>query len=61
MLGYRLFKVAGAGLILLATSWVAATDVKDLGWYTLLICAVWIIVILRLANAYRNLPGSRRK
>ena len=58
MLGYRLFKVAGAGLILLVTSWFAVSDVKDLGWYTLLICAAWIIVILRLAAAYRNLPKS---
>jgi AAA family ATP:ADP antiporter len=58
MLGYRMFKVAGAGLILLVTSWFAVTDVKNLGWYTLLICAVWIVVILRLANAYRNLPRS---
>jgi len=61
MLGYRLFKVAGAGFILLVTSWAAVTDVKDLGWYTLLICAAWIIVILRLAAAYRNLTASRRE
>ncbi|MFT4560801.1 MAG: AAA family ATP:ADP antiporter [Gammaproteobacteria bacterium] len=56
MLGYRLFKVLGSGLILLATQWTPVRlDIGELSFLTIAICALWIITIGILANSYRQL------
>lgn len=53
MLGYRLFKVVGAGLILLLTQWLPlGIGAAELGWLTLAICAAWFGVIALLAREY---------
>lgn len=53
MLGYRLFKVLGSGLILLITGFLPAGTATALGWLTLLICVAWGLAIMRLAAEYR--------
>ena len=54
MLGYRLFKIAGAGLIIVYTEWFALGDaVAPIGWLTLAICASWALVIAALSREYR--------
>jgi AAA family ATP:ADP antiporter len=56
MLGYRLFKVVGSGLILLATQWLPIRlDMGELSFLTFIICAVWFITIGLLAKSYRSL------
>jgi ATP:ADP antiporter, AAA family len=56
MLGYRLFKVLGSGLILLATQWTPLRlDISELSFLTIAICALWIITTGILAKSYRQL------
>lgn len=56
MLGYRLFKVIGSGLILVATQWVPAYDgVSSLSWLTFAICGAWAAATLVLAGEYRRM------
>ena len=55
MVGYRLFKGIGSGLILLAINWLSpATVAMDLSWLTLAICAVWVLAVAQVAQAYRS-------
>ena len=59
MLGYRLFKVLGSGLILLATQWLPIRlDIGELSFLTLIICTLWIMTIGLLANSYRQLTQA---
>ncbi len=54
MFGYRLFKILGSTLILLFTQWLPfSLDVFQLGWVTVTVCALWIVVIGLLAREYR--------
>jgi AAA family ATP:ADP antiporter len=54
MLGYRLFKAAGAAIILLFTAWLPVTvGLASLGWLTIVICAVWMGFIGLLAREYK--------
>ena len=54
MVGYRLFKGIGSGLILLALGVLPAEGAAiDLSWVTLAICAVWTLTVLGMARAYR--------
>ncbi|MFT4580404.1 MAG: AAA family ATP:ADP antiporter [Gammaproteobacteria bacterium] len=56
MLGYRLFKVLGSGLILLATQWTPLRlDISELSFLTIAICTLWIITTGILAKSYRQL------
>ncbi|MDA0823204.1 MAG: Npt1/Npt2 family nucleotide transporter [Proteobacteria bacterium] len=56
MLGYRLFKVIGSGLILLTTQWTPLRlDMSELSFLTIAICAFWIITTGILAKSYRQL------
>lgn len=58
MFGYRIFKVLGSVMILLLTQWTAwRVSVPDLGWITLVICAVWLGAIVVVQVDYRILPG----
>ncbi len=53
MLGYRLFKVVGAALILVFTQWLPfGADVAQLSWLTVAICLGWFGVIALLAREY---------
>lgn len=55
MLGYRLFKVLGSGLIVLVTSQAAPLTVaSDLAWLTLAICAAWLLAVLALGQEQRR-------
>lgn len=62
MLGYRLFKIIGSVLILLLTQWLPLSlDVVQLGWITLIVCAVWaraITILSREYNSYVLQPAS---
>lgn len=51
MLGYRLFKVAGLALFIVFTQF---TTVPQLGWLTIVICAVWLVVIAALGREYER-------
>ena len=54
MFGYRLFKALGSGLILLFTvGFPTPNSASDLSWVTAGICALWMIALFRLAQAYR--------
>lgn len=54
MFGYRLFKVLGSGLILAVTNWFpGSAAAAELSWVTAMICVLWIISIVYLAQAYR--------
>jgi AAA family ATP:ADP antiporter len=56
MLGYRVFKIAGAGLILLLTQWLPIQlSAPQLTWLTLVVCIVWAVVISMLAKEYKSL------
>jgi AAA family ATP:ADP antiporter len=56
MFGYRMFKVLGSVLILLLTQWLPWTiGARQLGWLVLGVCLVWLLVLLRLGEAYRRL------
>ena len=58
MLGYRLFKVLGSGLILLATQWLSVRlEIGELSFLTIVICALWIMTISFLAKSYRQLTA----
>jgi AAA family ATP:ADP antiporter len=61
MLGYRLFKVLGSGMIVLITTNVATLEVaSDLAWLTMIICAAWLIAVYALGlEQQRNLVASR--
>ena len=65
MFGYRLFKVLGSVVILLFTQWLPiALAVNQLSWFTVVICAVWIGLILVLRLEYhlvcqKSLPQSQ--
>lgn len=53
MLGYRLFKVLGSGLILLATVWSPLKlSVPELSVLTFLICLLWLYTIALVARYY---------
>ncbi len=53
MFGYRLFKVLGSVVILLFTQWLPITlAVNQLSWFTIMICAVWIGLIMALRFEY---------
>ena len=55
MLGYRMFKIAGAGLILLLTQWLPfKLSSPQLSWLTVIVCIVWAIVISMLAKEYKS-------
>lgn len=59
MLGYRLFKVVGAGLILILTQWLPiAIGTAELGWLTLAICLAWVAVIAMLAREYAGFSAA---
>lgn len=59
MVGYRLFKGIGSGLILLALQVLPAAEVAvDLSWLTLVICVVWTVTVTRIAVAYRAVLTS---
>ena len=54
MVGYRLFKGIGSGLILLALKLLPAASVAvDLSWLTIAICTVWVLAVAQVALAYR--------
>ncbi|HMM74840.1 MAG TPA: Npt1/Npt2 family nucleotide transporter [Gammaproteobacteria bacterium] len=54
MVGYRLFKGIGSGLILLALKLLPAASVAvDLAWLTIAICTVWALTVAQVAIAYR--------
>ncbi len=54
MLGYRLFKILGSGLILVFTqSLPLLLDVAQLAWITLSVCVAWVAVVAALAREYR--------
>ena len=58
MLGYRLFKVLGSGLILLTTVWLPMFSVAELSILTFAICLVWLYTIALVArHYYRELPA----
>jgi len=52
MLGYRLFKILGAGMILLVSVWPASNDLASLSYCTMFICTLWIWVIITLSRVY---------
>ena len=55
MLGYRLFKVLGSGLILLFIGVLPeGTSPIYLSWLTLAVCVGWMWVISRLSRAYNG-------
>ncbi|MCC7414429.1 MAG: ATP translocase [Gammaproteobacteria bacterium] len=59
MFGYRLFKVLGSVLILLATQWLPVTvPTPALAWVTIAICVAWIGVVVRLTAEYRSLSAA---
>ena len=56
MLGYRLFKVLGSGLIILATQYLPVSlDVGELSLLTVCICGVWLVFIGVLSASYRRI------
>ena len=59
MLGYRLFKIIGSGLILLTTQWLPVSlDIGQLSFLTFIICIVWIATIRLLAKSYDQLAAT---
>ena len=58
MLGYRLFKVLGSGLILLTTVWLPIFSVAELSILTFAICLIWVYTIALVARYYyREVPA----
>lgn len=58
MLGYRLFKVLGSGLILLTTVWLPIFSVAELSVLTFVICLIWLYTIALVARYYfREVPA----
>jgi AAA family ATP:ADP antiporter len=61
MFGYRTFKIAGSLLILLFTQWLPfRLGVARLSWFTMGICAVWIIVVVVVRNQYHRVRRAGR-
>jgi len=59
MLGYRLFKVLGSGLILMATQWLPVRlDIGELSFLTFVICVLWVMTIGLLAQSYRHVTAA---
>lgn len=59
MLGYRLFKVLGSGLILMATQWLPVRlDIGELSFLTFVICVLWVVTIGLLAQSYRHVTAA---
>lgn len=55
MFGYRMFRVLGSVMILLLTQWLWFTvPVSAISWLTLLTCAVWLFVLIRLRSEYHR-------
>ena len=53
MFGYRLFKVSGSILILLFTQWLPfRVSVPQLSWFSVSICAIWIILVCLVRRDY---------
>jgi len=53
MFGYRLFKVSGSILILLFTQWLPfRVSVPQLSWFSISICAIWVILICVVRRDY---------
>ncbi|MEQ8660169.1 MAG: Npt1/Npt2 family nucleotide transporter, partial [Gammaproteobacteria bacterium] len=58
MLGYRLFKVLGSGLIKAVIAVVPAAAVTaDLAWLTFVICAAWLVAVAMLAVEQRRVTA----
>ncbi|OGT84522.1 MAG: hypothetical protein A3H91_12890 [Gammaproteobacteria bacterium RIFCSPLOWO2_02_FULL_61_13] len=61
MLGYRMFKVLGSGLILVALRWSpAGANGAYLSWLTFGICGAWLFAITLLAAEYRRMTVPLR-
>jgi len=59
MLGYRVFKIAGAGLILLLTQWLPfSLSAAQMSWPTTIICVAWIGVIAMLSHEYKGFSAQ---
>lgn len=55
MLGYRLFKVLGSGMIKAVTGAVPAAAVgADLAWLTFAICTAWVLAVVMLGVEQRR-------
>jgi AAA family ATP:ADP antiporter len=53
MFGYRLFKVSGSILILLFTQWLPfRISVPQLSWFSVGICAIWMILVYLVRQDY---------
>ncbi|MEJ2166988.1 MAG: Npt1/Npt2 family nucleotide transporter [Deltaproteobacteria bacterium] len=60
MFGYRLFKVSGSILILLFTQWLPFTvSVPQLSWFSVSICAAWMILVYRVRLGYQLVCESQ--
>jgi AAA family ATP:ADP antiporter len=60
MFGYRLFKVAGSVIILVFTQWLPiAINVKQLSWFTIGICGIWVCLIFVLRQDYYLMCGDQ--
>jgi AAA family ATP:ADP antiporter len=54
MLGYRLFKVLGSFIILLATQWLPISmSIVQLSWLTIALCSIWFFLVMALRRGYR--------
>ncbi|QTA81660.1 ADP/ATP carrier family protein [Desulfonema limicola] len=54
MFGFRMFKVLGSLLILFFTQWLPFTiSVRQLSWFTIGFCLIWIGLIIILRTDYR--------
>ncbi len=61
MLGYRVFKVLGSGLIVGVTQFVPMPSIaRDLSWLTLLLCAVWLLAVFALGLEQSRILVTRR-
>ncbi len=59
MFGYRLFKAVGSGLIIMVTAWYAHAELATgLSWLTVALCALWVLCIAELAQAYRTVLAA---
>jgi AAA family ATP:ADP antiporter len=55
MLGYRMFKVLGSGLIIVALEWLPSRPGDpQLSWLTFGVCAAWLLAISWLAAEHRR-------
>lgn len=52
LLGYRLFKIFGALIVLAVTDWVWHFSLSDLSWVLFVICAIWVLTITQLKKLY---------